>query len=537
MQIISFVIHLMSAATLLLFAVRFMRISIERLWIGRIRSSLSGESSAFALLTKGAGLGFVMQGATVVMLMAAGLAGSGTIPLLSAALLAMGADFGSALVVSFLTLPVSEIGPLAILLGGWLYLYSDEPDRRNFGRVILGLGLIFLSLALIRQAVVPLQQFSGAATTVTYLNSDPVTAALLGVVITLLMHSSLAAILTALVFATHGDLGAIAGLGFVIGCNIGSALLPLWLLRGENGAATTVAKAVASLRICLAVVFLGAVWCMTYYGITLTVLHVGQIILAGHTGFNLALLFLAPLLPMVLRLFPAGSNMEDEDRFTLSESADDPQFVEMALKGQVNRMLDLLTQMFDLATEGPKDRQPICAMETRLNRGLADLRRAYSQLPDLPDDRSGQVRQLMDFAIRIESCGDLLSGKYSIIQQEALRGDYKFSDDGAQEISAMAGQVRKGILLAQNVFWGGDVRAARDLVIHKQRVSGMEADSKRRHLTRVRKGNALSLGSSDGHLELIAALKSVNSKLATIGYAVLDSRGELEKTRLKVTTS
>lgn len=523
----------MSGATLLLFAVRFMRIGIERLWSGQIRKNLSGKATALSLLTKGAGLGFVMQGATVVMLMAAGLAGSGTIPLLSAGLLAMGADFGSALVVSFLTLPVGEIGPLAILLGGWLYLNSDEPDRRNFGRVILGLGLIFLSLTLIRQAVAPLQEFSGAATAVTYLNGDPVTAAILGIVITLLMHSSLAAVLTALAFATHGDLGASAGLGFVIGCNVGSALLPLWLLRGENGAATTVAKAVAALRICLSVIFLIALLGFPQYGMTFTALPVGQIILAGHTGFNLVLLFLAPLLPVMLGRFPVNSDTSDEDRFVLPDSADDPQFAEMALKGQVNRMLDLLTQMFDLATEGLRDRQAIAALEIRMNRGLAELRRAYSQLPDLPDDRSGQIRQIMDFAIRIESCGDLLSGKYAIIQQETLRGDYTFSDDGAQEIAAMAEQVHKGILLAQSVFWGGDIRAARDLVIHKQRVSGMEADSKRRHLTRVRKGNELSLGSSDGHLELIAALKSINSKLATIGYAVLDSHGELEKTRLK----
>lgn len=533
MEIISFLIHLMSGATLLLFAVRFMRISIERLWSARIRKNLSSEAPALSLLAKGAGLGFAMQGATVVMLMAAGLAGSGTIPLLSAALLAMGADFGSALVVSFLTLPVGEIGPLAILAGGWLYLNSDEPERRNFGRVVLGLGLIFLSLSLIRQAVVPLQQFAGADTAITYLNSDPVTAAILGIAVTLLMHSSLAAVLTALAFATHGDLGASAGLGFVIGCNIGSAMLPLWLLRGEKGAATTVAKAVASLRIGLAVVLLVLLWNLPRYGIALPTWPVGQIILAGHGGFNLVLLFLSPLLPVVLRRFPVDDTPLDEDRFILPDSAGDPQFAAMALKGQVNRMLDLLTQMFDLTTEGATDQQMISTLETRLNRGLADLRSAYSQLPDLPGDHGAEIRQIMDFAIRIESCGDLLSGKYALIRQEALRGDYTFSDDGEQEITAMAEQVRKGIMLAQSVFWGGNIQAGRELVMHKQRVSGMEADSKRRHLTRVRKGNALSLGSSDGHLELIATLKSVNSKLATIGYAVLDSHGELEKTRLK----
>lgn len=76
MAILSFLIHLLSGATLLLFAVRFMRVGIERLWSNRIRQNLGESSATMPLLAKGAALGFVMQGATVVMLMAAGMVGT-----------------------------------------------------------------------------------------------------------------------------------------------------------------------------------------------------------------------------------------------------------------------------------------------------------------------------------------------------------------------------------------------------------------------------------------------------------------------------
>lgn len=532
MEIINFAVHLMSGATLLLFAVRFMRVGIERLWNRRIRRSLSSKASVLSLLAKGACLGFAMQGATVVMLMAAGLAGSSTIPLLSAGVLAIGADLGSALVVSFLTLPVGWISPVAILLGGWLYLNSDEPERRTFGRIILGLGLILLSLSLIRQAVLPLQQFPGAATAMIYLNSDHVTAAILGIAITLLMHSSLAAVLTFLAFAAHGDLDISAGLGLVVGCNIGSALLPLWLLRGENGAAIAVAKAVAGLRICLGLVCLGLLGMLLRNGALFPTVSAEHIILLGHAGFNLALLFLVPLLPRILGRFSAQMQPLEEGGFITPICMQEPEFATIALKGQVNRMLDLLAQMFDTMIGGTTDPTTIALLEARLNRSLADLRCAYSQLPDLPEMHGGEIRQLMDFAIRIEACGDILCGKCAAIQKETLRGDYTFSDEGVQEIAAIAKQVRKGFLLAQKVFWGGDLDVSRELVIHKQHVSDMEIDSKCRHLTRVRKGISESLGSSDGHLESIAALKAINSKLATIGYAVLGSHGKLSDTRL-----
>jgi phosphate:Na+ symporter len=150
MQILSFIIHLFSGALLLLFAVRFMRVGIERQWGGGLQTRLRHTAGTVSLLAKGGVLGFVLQGATVVMLMAAGLVGSNTIPMVSAVLLAMGADLGSALAVQVLTLPISAAGPLLLVIGGWLYLNSSEAGRRNVGRVIFGLGLIFLSLRLIR---------------------------------------------------------------------------------------------------------------------------------------------------------------------------------------------------------------------------------------------------------------------------------------------------------------------------------------------------------------------------------------------------
>lgn len=532
-DVLNFLAHLMSGATLLLFAVRFMRIGIERLWSPRIRKNLSGHTSAPSLLAKGAGLGFLMQGATVVMLMAAGLAGSGTIPLLSAALLAVGADFGSALAVQFLTLPVGAIGPLAILIGGWLYLNASEPDRRNFGRVILGLGLVFLSLSLIRQAVAPLQQFAGAGTVLAYLNGDPVTAAILGLILALAMHSSLAAILTALAFASHGDLGVIGGLGFVIGCNIGSALLPVWLLRADHGEAASVAKSVAALRVSLGALCLAALSVPYWDAEFLASLPVYRTLLMAHLGFNLMLMLLSPTLPAILRLFPVTETDAEEERILLPENEQDPRFLAAALRGQVNRMLELLIQMFETATGHSGNLADIDALETRLNRALSRLRETYARLPEMPEEDAQDIRQIMDFAIRIEASGDLLSGKYAAIRREAERREFVFTEAGEAEIATLTDQVRRGMVLARHVFWSGDPAAARDLVLHKQYVTNLEADSKRQHLIRVRSGNLLSLASSDGHLELVAALKSINSKLATIGYAVLDKSGELANTRLK----
>lgn len=540
MTILGFIIHLLGGAMLLLFSVRFMRVGIERLWSEAIRSAMRQTSSPLSLLAKGTVLGSLMQGSTVVILMAAGLAGAGITPALSAVILSLGADFGSALAALILTLPVSELSPLALLAGGWLYLNGSNPRRRNLGRVILGLGLILLALALIRDAVEPLKSYPGTFALVSHLNGDPVSAALVAIGLSFLMHSGLAAVLTGVAFASHGDLGAVGGLAFVLGCNIGSALLPVWLLRRDKPDAQMVPKAVALLRIFPALALVGGLsLAQPWFDALLAGLaRADHLMLAGHAGYNLLLLTLAPLAGLATLPFATQTSRgASRGRFALPEFQADGDILLSALRGQATRMLDTLGAMFDEASRDLPDTERVLELESQMNAALSDFRAALIALPrhedDLAETYGEEVEAIMDFAIRLESCGDIISDKYIQLRARQNANATRLSKDGQSEIDQLVVEVRKGILLAQSVLWQGDEGTARRLVEHKQFVAGLEEESRRNHLARLRGGNTASLGSSNTHLELITALKAVNSKLATLGYGVLDSYGALKKTRLK----
>ncbi|RVT82609.1 Na/Pi cotransporter family protein [Rhodobacteraceae bacterium CCMM004] len=533
MALIAFSIQLLSAATLLLFSVRFLRIGVERLWSAKIRNRLGPGTSKGQLLLNGALLGFGMQGATVVALMAAGLGGAGTIPLLSATVLAIGADVGSAMAVVFLTLPISQLGPLAILIGGWMYLNVSDPRSRNIGRVILGLGLIFLSLTLIRAAVAPLSGFSGNAALLGYLQQDLVTVAIAGCIVTLVMHSSLAALLSAMAFAGPGGVEVATGLAFVLGCNVGSALLPIWLLRRSEDAGKIAIVAVAVLRVLLAGVFLLVLSAMP--GVLSAVVDrpVDQAMLVGHLVFNTVLLALVPAAPVLVGALSARLSPPSRPSVPGPAVSDDPAFALAALKGMVNHMLSVLEAMLAEAMAPKLDPAEMARRETEMNEGLAKLRRAYAGLSDRRLSESVEVQGVVDYAIRVEACGDILSGTYARIRSEGASGLFELTPQGQQEIQDLAAEVFKGLHLAQSVFWSGDLDAAARLVQHKQDVTRQEEVSRRNHLGRVSTGNLTSLSSSNQHLELIAALKSINSKLATVGYAVLDTHGALRRSRLK----
>jgi phosphate:Na+ symporter len=533
MAILNALVNLFSGAMLLLFSVRFMRVGIERLWSARLRASVSEKTSVLSGLARGTGLGFVMQGATVVMLMAAGLAGAGAVPASAAAVVALGADMGSAFAVAFLQLPVSALGPLAILVGASLYLNGDRPKLRNGGRILLGLGLVFLSLSIIRATVEPIGSAPFTSVVAAYLTRDPVAAALAGIVLTLVMHSSVAAILTMIAIASHAVIGPAAAIGFVLGCNVGSALLPMWLLRHEQSRSRVVALTVAIIRLSMAAVLL-VVLATTRGLIDSISISSSHTILGAHISFNLLLLPLAPLCRGVVG-FLEGRTAIKQERSVEDLPAgltEDPSLAAAAIKRKLSAMLEVASTMLNEATSPAPEKERMAELERQMNAGLGGIRDIYSHLATTDDVALHSIQQIVDFAIRVERCGDVLAGKFLVLRLDQVNGRYEFTEDGKQEISHLVDAVRRSLILAHETAWTSDQDAAERLLRHKQHVAQLEEQSRHDHLARLRRGNLTSLASSNQHLEIIAALKEINSKFATIAYAVLEQHGALEKTRL-----
>jgi phosphate:Na+ symporter len=60
----------------------------------------------------------------------------------------------------------------------------------------------------------------------------------------------------------------------------------------------------------------------------------------------------------------------------------------------------------------------------------------------------------------------------------------------------------------------------------------LERDFHDRHIARLRSGNLRSIESSDIHMEVVRALKEVNSLLVKVAYPILSERGDLLESRL-----
>jgi phosphate:Na+ symporter len=79
----------------------------------------------------------------------------------------------------------------------------------------------------------------------------------------------------------------------------------------------------------------------------------------------------------------------------------------------------------------------------------------------------------------------------------------------------------------------GDIAMARQLIAEKTAVRNMEIEAVEHHLARIGKRLPASLETSSLHLDVIRDLKRIHSHIAATAYPILESAGELRKSRLK----
>ena len=226
--------HLAGGVALLLWAVRMVRTGVERsqepTLRRMLRDSKTGKLRAAAV---GAGVAVLLQSSTAVAVLAAGFAASGALSISTGLALMLGADLGSSLVVQILSFDLSLLVPALLIIGGLLFFKGPTREWRQGGRILIGIALILVSLAMIAEATEPLRNAEGLPAIVGYLHGDFVTAFLIGALFTWLVHSSVASILLVATLAAQGVVPVELAISLMLGANLGGGLIAVGLTRNS----------------------------------------------------------------------------------------------------------------------------------------------------------------------------------------------------------------------------------------------------------------------------------------------------------------
>ena len=546
MAILSFLIQLAGATMLLLFAVRLVRTGIERRYGATFQRVLSGRQSTVQAGAIGIALAIVLQSSAAVALLASGFATSGLLSFAAGLALVLGGDLGSALIIQILSFDLEWLVPVLLATGGYMFVKVEAKSWRQIGRVIMGIALILVSLGFLREAMEPIRDSSFLPAIADYLARDFLTAFLVGAALAFVMHSSVAAILMCVTLVQIDALPFAAGLSLVLGANFGSGFIPVWLTRDLTPEARRIPLANLLLRGTWAVVALLAL------NLLIQPFSGGaQLLITAHVAFNGALLVLA--LPFcgllagpMIRLLPDPAGPADGAHETLRPRSalevsdlNNPRQALASLKRELLRMSDQVAQMFEPALtayqSGNKTQiNAIRALDEQVNDSLSAIRKYVAAIPPegFGKENAKAARDIMEYAIRLETAGDVVAKRLMTLADELRREKITFSDEGFGELTKMHDWIMANMKLASNVLISDDLESARLLSLEKTEIKRAERDSRKHHLKRLQQGLNESFESSDIHLETLRAFREFNSHISSVAYPILYKNGQLLETRL-----
>lgn len=543
-------LHLAGAVALLLFATRQVRTGVERAYGDvlrvRLRSILKNPILAVGA---GAALAICLQSATAVSLIVGSFAGSGIVGGTAGLLAVLGADVGSSLVVKLLSFNLQELVPICLVAGTALFMATSRRDLLQLGRILIGIGLLILSLRLIGEASEPLRESPILPVVINYLSGDPVTAFLIAAIMTWLFHSSVAAILLVVALAARDLVPVELGVILILGANLGGGVIAVVLSRASPRKARAVPLGNLILRGAGALLAL-VVLILVPPPLDLLGATVASQLVNAHIAFNIALVILGmPLAGMVYRLAErivstsAAETTEDlstAEISALSEAALDtpPQALANATREvvgvceTVEIMLAKIMELYEAADD--QKIKALAALDDRVDRKHAAIKIYLAKLTSrkLNEDEALRCQELIGASVKLEQVGDIIVRNMLAHVRKKMERGLEFTPEGWRELASFHASVLANARLAFNVLVSRDPATARQLVLEKDRLRDVEKSSSNSHFARLREGTAKSIETSTIHLDTIRDLKQINSLLASIAYPVLEEQGLLRGSRL-----
>jgi phosphate:Na+ symporter len=541
-------VNLAGSVALLLWGVHMVQTGVQRALGSRLRVllgvALRNRTQAFLA---GIGITAILQSSTATGLMVTGFAAGGLVDLVPALAVMLGANVGTTLIVQLLSFNVAEVAPALILIGVLMFRRSNAAPR-DFGRVLIGLGLLLMALNQFVGLLDPYEDVPSLRVLLGAVSTQPVLDVILAAGLTWAAHSSVAVVLLTMSFAAKGVVPPDAAFALVLGANLGSAINPV--LEGGAGDDPAARRLPIGNLLNRALGVVAGLALLPVLGPWLVTVDPDntRVVADFHTGFNLilALVFfplLTPYAALLRRLLPARVNPADPSRPLYLDAAaiEVPMVALGAAAREALRMADTLEAMLQGLRDALQrpDRRQLGELK-RLDDVLDTLNSAIkSYMTSLPseamtEDDHRRVVEILCFATNLEHAGDVVDkGLLGVVAKQVKRG-LVFSTAEAEPLRRIIDRLMTNLRAAAALLVTGDDRAARLLVEEKEIFRALEAEATAAHFERLREGTPGSVETSALHLDALRDLKRVNAHLvAAAAYPVLEGKGELLPSRLR----
>jgi len=241
--------RLLGGLAIFLFGMEQMAESLKRVAGSRMKDILGKLTSSrlMGLLT-GAFVTAVIQSSSVTTVMLVGFVTAGLMSLSQAIGVILGADIGTTITAQIVAFKVTKYALLLVAIG-FLFMFAGRAERtKQYGTLIMGLGLIFFGMGIMSDGMKPLRTYEPFIDMMQQV-SHPAIGILVATAFTALIQSSSATMGVVIAMALQGLITLEAGIALALGANIGTCATAGLAAIGKPREAVRVAVAHVTFKI------------------------------------------------------------------------------------------------------------------------------------------------------------------------------------------------------------------------------------------------------------------------------------------------
>jgi phosphate:Na+ symporter len=297
---------LLGGLGLFLYGMKMMSDGLENLAGDRMRRVLEFlTSKRLAAVGVGAGVTAIIQSSSATTVMVVGFVNAGLMSLMQAAGVIMGANIGTTITAQLIAFKLSDIAPFILFIGVVMAMFLKRRRIVRLGEIILGFGMLFVGLALMSDAMAPLQNNEAFRNFLVSFKS-PFIGVLVGAVFTAIIQSSSASVGILQAMAAMGLIGLDSAVYVVLGENIGTCITAILAAIGTSTNSKRTAGIHLTFKIIGTVIYLAV---LSIFPVIVTWLqslspdNVSRQIANFHTLFNVSItILLFPFTKHIVKL-------------------------------------------------------------------------------------------------------------------------------------------------------------------------------------------------------------------------------------------
>ncbi|PXW23316.1 Na/Pi cotransporter family protein [Paraburkholderia caballeronis] len=231
---------LLGGLALFLLGLEFMTAGLKAIAGNRLQTLIGMlTANRFRGVLTGALVTALLNSSTITTVLMVGFVSAGLMTLAQSVPMIMGANIGSTVTAQIIAFDVSKLTPFMLAAGFLLHAFSSRRLVKQIGGAVMGLGLLFLGIQFMGDAMRPLRTYQPFIDAMQDME-NPVLGIVVGAIFTAIVQSSAATLAIVIALGGQGLMPLEAGIALILGANVGTCGTALLAAIGKSAEAVQV---------------------------------------------------------------------------------------------------------------------------------------------------------------------------------------------------------------------------------------------------------------------------------------------------------